>query len=144
MGGDAGGEVRGCGAWVRCGRAPWRRARPGVSAAGAAGRVGRAPDRHSEGFRRGAEAGATCGALARARPASAALAAGAAEALVSAIESRCPRRRLFVEALLFGRAVRGSARERRGLPTGGSLPVPSVANGCRTGAGQTDVGNRIL
>ena len=37
MGGDAGGEVRGCGAWVRCGRAPWRRARPGVSAAGAAG-----------------------------------------------------------------------------------------------------------
>ena len=40
MGGDAGGEVRGWGAWVRCVRAPWRRARPGVSAAGAAGRVG--------------------------------------------------------------------------------------------------------
>ena len=50
----------------------------------------------------------------------------------------------FIDALFFGRVVRGSARERRGLPTGGSLPVPSVANGCRTGAGQTDVGNRIL
>jgi len=63
---------------------------------------------------------------------------------VSAMESRCLRRRRFVEALFFGRAVRGSARERRGLQTGGSSPAPSVANGYRIGAGPTIVGNHIL